>query len=79
VKVDLSMDISELSNEKYFLNVFISEFYCVPHLYLILWCDACRCYDCECEIAAHCCKKLHECVEFIKRLEEVPASCKKSE
>lgn len=76
---DISMNISELSNQQCFLSMFILEFYCVPHSYLTLWCDACRCYDCGCEIVSNSHRKLHECVEFIKRLEEVPANCKKSE
>lgn len=36
------------------------------------------CYDCGCEIAAQCRKKLHECVEFVKRQEEAHESSKKS-
>jgi hypothetical protein len=44
-----------------------------------LLCVARRCYECDCEIAAQCRKKLHECVEFIKRQEDTHARSKTSE
>jgi hypothetical protein len=48
-------------------------------IHFLLLCVACRCYECNCEIAAQCRKKLHECVEFIKRQEETHARSKTSE
>jgi hypothetical protein len=59
-------------------NIFLNWIF-VSLFHFLLLCVACRCYECGCEIAAQCRKKLHECVEFIKRQEETHARSKTSE